>query len=361
MGSDEGTGRGFRTLMIRLLGVAALATSLVLAQGAQVEAAPYTWYERGTPMAPRLEWNANDGYCGEMSFISAGMLFGQYTSQWTARSLIAGDLPQWNPKAQLLLGVNDLRAARAMKLDAVRFDNARQRSTDEFLVWVKKRFLRGNAVIIGVLNNTTQLDEPGPGDAEYDHIVPVFGIGSQKPLNSSPNRFRPTDAITISDNGLHSVGPNYPYLYAYPFATFPRSRSAANDAAGPLYSLRDRPRSYGTAVTGIADPDGVTIPVRLTSDLNGEGAQDQPKLTSPPPPKPMTLTAHVRIPDQSRAYRVYLYDDFTAVPVRDFNARAGKAIQSWVIPAGSGASWTVTVASTTDRTRVFRAVPASAP
>ena len=36
-------------------------------------------------------------------------------------------------------------------------------------------------------------------------------------------------------------------------------------------------------------------------------------------------TATVTIPDASRGYNVYLYDDFDKVPVRDFNASAANA------------------------------------
>lgn len=73
-----------------------------------------TYWERGTVMSPRFQWNANSGYCGETAFISAGMRFGQYTSQWTARSLASPGVDQWKPSSQLLLGVNDLRAAKAI-------------------------------------------------------------------------------------------------------------------------------------------------------------------------------------------------------------------------------------------------------
>ena len=33
-------------------------------------------------MPPRLQWNTNYGYCGEVSLISAGLFFGQYCSQY---------------------------------------------------------------------------------------------------------------------------------------------------------------------------------------------------------------------------------------------------------------------------------------
>ena len=349
-----------------VLTAAICASPLLLAHSAQAKTPATTYWERGTPMAPRFQWNANSGYCGETAFISAGMRFGQYTSQWTARHTASPGVDQWKASAQLLLGENDLRAAKAMKLDARAFSGADQVSVPQYLGWVKKRFLAGDVVIIGVLNNTKILGEwpEDKGQASYDHIVPVFGIGSGSPMKDSG--YHPTDSITISDNGLHNIGPNIPYLYTYEFATFPRSRAEANAIGGPVYALRDRPRNYGTAVSGVLDPDGVTIPVRLTSDADGEGVQNgngpNQVMKRPPAAAPITLTAKVHLPDRSKAYRVYLYDDFSAVPKRGFNAKADRAMSVWTIPAGSASSvWTVTIQAMTSDTRVFRAVPVSAP
>ena len=348
---------------------AAILASTILSAtaGAPAQAEPAavrraTWFSVGTAMAPRVQWNANDGYCGETSFISAGMLFGQYTSQWTARRLASPGVAQWKASSQLLLGVNDLRAATQMRLAATAFDSARQRTVPEFLQWAAERFVAGDAVIIGVLNNTTILNEPGPGDREYDHIVPVFGIGSDRPLGpATPAHYRAANTITISDNGLHTIGPNYPFLYTSSFAHFPLTRNQANAPGGPVYSLRAWPKNYGTAVSGVLDPDGVTIGVRLTASSDGEGLQNQPIMRRPPAAKPITLTAHVSIPDAATAYRVYLYDQFDQVPQRDFNAKSGNAIASWLIPAGTGSRWQVSIKAMSDQTRVFRAVPVTAP
>jgi hypothetical protein len=299
------------------------------------------------PLEPRLQWNANFGYCGETSFISAGMRFGQYASQWTARSLASPQVPQTQGSSQLLLGNNDLAAARRMRLNAVAFDTGNRDTPARFLAWVKNRFVRGDVVIIGVNNNVRILGEPIPGQiGSYDHIVPVLGIGESAP----------SDTITISDNGLHNVGPTYPFRYTYRFADFPLSRRAANMWGGPIYSLALGSHHYGTAVTGIVDPNGETIPVSLTSSSDGEGLQNQSRLVSPPPASRIRLTAHVRIPDVTRSYTVYMYDTFSKVPTSDFAAQSAKAVAAWTIPAGSGKHWSVTVPALSSDTRVFRAV-----
>lgn len=313
-------------------------------------------YSASVDMAPRLQWNANFGYCGETSFISAGMHFGQYTSQWTARSLASPGDPQTNKASQLLLGVNDLTAASNMRLDAIAFDRQRQQSTAQYLSWVKSMVLRGHPVIMGVYLNMTASGDPLPGDLDYDHIVPVLGIASQARMSATDRRYRPSDVITFSDNS----GANPSSIYRFSFQGFQRSRTMANRADAPMYSLRNRPENYATAVIGVTDPDHVTIPVKLTSTSDGEGVQDQRWLDAPPDPRPIDITATMTIPDPSMAYHVYVYDDFAKVPIRDFNASAGNAIASWMIPAGSGARWSTTLSIMSDQTRVFRAVPQTA-
>ena len=314
-------------------------------------------YSASVDLAPRLQWNANYGYCGEISFISAGMYFGQYTSQWTARELASGGMKQTAEESQLLLGVNDLAAADRMRLEVVAFDSESQESVAEYLTWIKSMLMRGTPVIIGVLMRLDEADSAYPGSREYDHIVPVLAVVSKSRLRPGERRYRPTDALIISDNsGLTSES-----LYRLPFASSQRTRSAANAPGAPEYSLRNRPMNYATTVLGVRDVDGVTIPVRLTGSLDGEGVQDVTWLNTQPAGQPLELTATVSIPDSSQEYRVYLYDDFDEVPIRGFNAAAGQAIQSWTIPAGTPATWSTTISTTSDQTRVFRAVPVTAP
>ena len=342
--------------------LAALALTAISAVPAVAVApqAPAPRYSYDLGIAPRLQWNSNYGYCGETSFISAGMYFGQYTSQWTARSAASPGVPQTEEESQLLIGVNDMDAAEAMKLQAAPFDSESQQSTRPYLTWVKSMVLRGFPVIIGVFLNMD--DDSSDGQSEYDHIVPVLGVGSQAPLSATNRTYRATDVISFSDNALLDGDTSTnAAVFRYRFGPFQKSRSQANDPDGATYSLRNRPMNYAIAVTGVKDPDRVTIPIRLTSNANGEGMQEDEELVEPPAPRPIDLTATVTIPDPSVGYSVYLYDDFTKVPIRNFNASAANAISSWTIAPGSGRSWSTTISSMSDQTRVFRAVPSSAP
>jgi hypothetical protein len=347
-------------LPLGLAALLALTAGSVLAQPVSI---PYT-YSHG--IQPRLQWEGNYGYCGETSFISAGLHFGQYSSQYTARALASPGVPQNTEASQLLLGINDTVAARRMRLQASEFYWPTQRNTRAFTDWVKSHTLRGRVVIIGVFNNGILLDEwsgRDDGDAEYDHIVPVLGWGSDKPLSKTRDTALPNDVITFSDNGLYGPfgdPPTYPFLYSFRLRHFTGTRRQANNPNGPLYLLSNKAPNFAIAIEGPLDLDGVTVPVRLAASTNQE-----PPITDgsnePPVPGPLTLTATVEITDTSSAYNLYLYDDFDRVPVANFNAMAASAAQSWHIPPNSGNTYSVSLRTSTGATAVFRAVPQSAP
>lgn len=303
-------------------------------------------------LPPRKQWNANGGYCGETSLISAGMSFGQYCSQFTARQAASPRAKQSDPKSQLLVGVNDTRAVKAMKLDAQPFGAVGQNSTEDFLPWIKSCVARGHPTAIGVFLNASCFGEESPGDEEYDHIVTVTGMDAKKSAENG--------VIQFSDHGLYAPGGRSVFYFHLPPVGFLHNRSSANQSAAPVYSLKAEPPHYGIAITGIADRDGVTIPVRLTASRNDEPEMSD-RSNAPPPTAPLRLTATVSIPDPSVTYKLYRYDSFEKVPARAFNANADKAAQVWDIPARSGASFKVSHDTHTGATVVFRAVPASAP
>lgn len=341
-----------------------------------------TPYNKSIPIPARLQWDANYGYCGETSFIDAGMRLGQYTSQWEARDLIRGSYPQTNKNSQLLLGTSPtgkaLAAGAAMRLNVSVLNTSSGQSTPSFLKWVKQQVIAGNTVILGLYNNVNMLDENAPGDSLYDHIVPVVRIGSQQPLTGvNANTYFSSDTITISDNGLFTPGaanvpgntsnnPTASALYTYQVGAFQKTRSQANQGSSvaSLYSLKRAQPNFAASVTGITDTTAggpVTIPVSLAASVNNEGFQTQNYMSTAPTASPLTLTATVSIPDQNTSYKVYRYTSFGSVPTNGFNAAASQAAQEWTIPAHSGSTWTRDITTDTGTTQVFRAVPVTAP
>lgn len=350
-----------------------------------------TTNNKSTGITARMQWNANSGYCGETSFITALMRNGGYASQWTVRSLAAAGNSQENANSQLIIGTNgwgvtDQQVATAMKLVAVDYDNSSETDTDQFLAWIKQRVVADDTVIIGVYNNINMLGETSDDDT-YDHIVPVVGVGSNHSLSgASASTYYADDIITISDNGLYTPGPddvpgNSPEnaatsaLYTFNVDDWQNYRAGANSGSTvrDLYSapiLIPPPSSsevlnWGTAITGIVDdtPGGpVAIPVQLTASLDGEGFHNQTSMGAPPTPSALTLTAHAR-PVDGVEYNVYIYEDFDDVPSGSFNEAAldESRVPDYTIPSDNDGEWSQTITTDTSQTRIFRIVPQSAP
>ncbi|MBS0605284.1 MAG: hypothetical protein JSS60_09670 [Verrucomicrobia bacterium] len=309
---------------------------------------------------PRYQWNSNCGYCGEVSLISAGLYFGQYVSQYDSREIATRNTPQY--KGQLLIGKNDLYAARQMHLNAIEWDTDSEQSTHQFLAWVKQNIVKGYPVAIGIYTNEFLFygnPDPHAGDADYDHIVPVIGIGSNHPLGD-PSYYS-DDILYFSDNGLWGDPHNPPYHFSYSFGPFQASRVQANAKNGPIYSIANDASNYGIAITGVMDVNGDTLPVRLDTSVNDETPEITDGSNTRPAPKPLTLTITVSGLQPGIKYNLYRYSDFASVPDSQFNAHASQASQRWSVQTSSGTSFVLAEQILSDEVAVYRCVRATAP
>ena len=313
-------------------------------------------------MPPRLQWDSNYGYCGETSLISAGLYYGQYISQYALRAIASHHTPQYKRSSQLLIGENDLYAASQLHLKAIEWDSEEEQSTPQFLAWIKENVIKGYPVIMGVYTNEFLFysdTNPNAGDSDYDHIVPVFGISSHHPLNDFS--YYPDDQIYFSDNGLWGNASQPPFLFDYPFSSFQANRQQANSKTGTLYSLSDDGTNYGIAITGVADINGNTLPVRIKTNVNYEKPAIENGTNECPSPMPLELTITVSDLKPYVRYRLYRYNDLESVPDSDFNAREDQAYESWEFDITSGSTYAITEKIRSDEIAVYRAVSASAP
>ena len=324
--------------------------------------APAT-YTAGSKLPPRIQWDANYGYCGETAFISAGLNYGQYISQYDARALASKNARQGLESSQLLLGVNDVAAAKAMHLTATAFNTAQQPTAPAFLTWVKSNVTAGYPVVIGVFVNqsrfygTTNLNA---GDAEYDHIVAVTGITSTHPL-TGPTTYYADDVLTFNDNGEWTGTNGQPQnVFNYSFGTFATTRQRANAKSAAVYSLKSG-ADYGIAITGIIDLSRETVPVRLTTSTNAEIPAMVDGSNTRPAAKPVTLTITVSNLKPGTTYTLYRYNTMANVPDSNINANAAKAAQKWTIKVAAGTTYTMTQTINSNETAVYRAVPVGAP
>jgi len=276
------------------------------------------------PVKPFYQWENNDGYCGEVSMMQAGLNNGQWMSQFSARLICGTGLSQSGPdgacaahqghvdyNAQLLMedpgtgvtGPNTYADAALClansRLSAATFNYSQQSSGlagyEQYMSWVKAQVIAGHQVAIAVLLN-------GGSDPQYDHEVAVIKIGT----NHSPtdSAYYPDDVVYFDDHGVYTkrghrftsnpaIPPGAgsdspgctPYVFGYTFASLAQTRAGANGKGARAYSIiipGDQtihtgaggsgydtvpilgPHNYGFSVSGPEDPTGVTLPVAVT-------------------------------------------------------------------------------------------------
>jgi hypothetical protein len=303
---------------------------------------------------PRLQWEANFGYCGEVSLIAAGLYYGQYASQYQVRKLATSPISQNMTGSQVLLGVNAHACSTSMGLASTAYNST---STD-FLVWIRQNILQGKPVIIGLFMNQFLFygnTAENAGDVEYDHIVPVTAVETQSSASDSAYH---NDVLIFSDNGLYT--PNLPaiqYKFGYSFDAFQRTRAEANQQLAPPYSL-SKGTDFGLVVTGVLDPLGETFPVRVSTDKNFEAPSMVEGSDAQPAPMPLVLTVTVSGLTPRANYTLYRYNSFRAVPVSHFNANAAAANRSWPINIINGSTWTLVESILSSDIVIYRAVVA---
>ncbi len=294
-----------------------------LVDGSVPPTSTYFIYPRQT-VTPFYQWENNDGYCGEVSMMQAGLNNGQWMSQFNARLVCGTALSQSGPdgacavhhhipnyNAQLLIedpgtgvtGPNRYANASLClansRLHASTFDYTHQSlgpaGFEQYMSWVKKELIRGNQVTVAMLYN-------GGTDPQYDHEVSVIKIGTNH-SPADPNYY-PDDVLYIDDHGVYTLsGDRFtsnpaippgagsdsagctPYIFGYTFASLANTRHGANRKDAHAYSIvipDDRtmrtstggsgydtvpvsgPHNYGFSVSGPEDRSSETLPVALT-------------------------------------------------------------------------------------------------
>jgi hypothetical protein len=307
-------------------------------------------------ISPRSQWKANYGYCGEIAIISAGLYYGQYLSQYDARAIASPGIKQNKSNSQLLLGVNDEASAKRMRL---KYDSKSTSSNADFYAWVKNHVSKNHPVIIGVYNNEFLLygdANLNAGDDEYDHIVPVIGIGSNYSLTDS---FYLDDVILFSDNGLYAPNGTIPDYYLYDGTTFLKNRQMANSKNSQIYSLAEYPvNKYGIAILGVMDTNNETFPVRVETSINSELPEIKNNSSTRPASRSLILTITVSQLIPGIKYNLFRYSNENNTPIVNFNANSKiKGILPWkVISISSGTTWTTSVAIKSSDKVFFRAV-----
>lgn len=340
----------------------------------EIVAATHSSSNISTLPGPRFQWVQNDGYCGEVSTITAAMNFGSYLSQYDLREISARYKNNAQTKGEYLLGVNDEYTAKALRLDSTSW-NSKTIDSKQFLVWVKQQFLSGNVVTIGVYTNEYLFygdTNATAGDPEYDHIVTVYSIESDDPES---NEYLSNDTITFSDHGLwnpHGIQSNAStaqYFFTYRFDDFQGSRSQANAKDGAVYTLpsASSTQNYAIAHRGLMEESSsqhVLIPIRVETSVNYES----PEIGRHSNERPTAMSnVHLTVvvgPLDPGTYNLYRYDNEEKIPISEFNALRKNSVSNLqiIVPSSSPSNMFTFTETILSSDKIFyRCVSNSAP
>jgi hypothetical protein len=232
-------------------------------------------------VVPFYQWENDNGYCGEVSMMQAGLNNGQWMSQFDARLVCGTGLSQSGPRswclthrdvpdynAQLLIedpgtgvtGPNPYANAAACLANSRLSGKTYPYSTgflspnlgtggyQDYMSWIKSEVIAGHQVTIGVLSQYGT-------DPQYDHEVSVLAIGTNYP--AAGPAYHADDVLYFDDHGGYTVVRNNlnkgnppipygagtddtgctPYVFGYTFGSLAQTRSGANAASAQAYSI----------------------------------------------------------------------------------------------------------------------------
>ena len=240
---------------------------------------------------PREQWDNNGGYCGELVIQQIGLYYGTYVSQYQARAIV--DPAQ---QVEIWVGYNDNVVLDALRMTYERWDQTQATPQyRNYLVWTKQHIHNLHPVSIAVYYS-------GGEDTDYDHIVAAVDAQS-----SDWSSWHGDDTLSFNDGYERTA-------FTQQFSELYDTRAMSHNGARFDYCV-PQDVDYGTAVTGIRDDLGETVPVQLTLDRWNEPNVSQGERAVY---LQATVTARSLVPGNS--YVLLRYDDYRQVPTSNFLA-----------------------------------------
>ena len=264
--------------------------------------ASITWDLRdtsGTLIKDRQQWQKNDGYCGETSFMMAGMhLAGQYVSEYDVRAAANPSMSARAAQAhQLLIGdvgstdTNDKAASDKLKLRSAFYTPTTPSTGNvgEYLGWIKAQLREGHAPTITVYCQNC-------GNDEYDHIITAISyestfdddlfhtgdaftycdhLGAYPSGNADDGDYTASDWQAIAANGGIDASSCTRIVVNSLTSPLFGSRDDADARTSSSYTIPDDKHNSGIAHLGPVDLNNELLQVEMTSDKTFEAPEIQ--------------------------------------------------------------------------------------
>ncbi|CAF1621171.1 unnamed protein product [Rotaria magnacalcarata] len=243
----------------------------------------------------RLQWENDHGYCGETAIQSFGLYYGAWISQKLVRDINKGEYLLQK------LSVDDHRNP-THTLTALHFtynewdwESSAQPQFYDFCRWIKRSIIQGHPAMFGAYLSYMQ-------EEDYDHIMPAIGVRFQ-----DEHEYNPEDVLfyynlfreklierTMSKDDLA--------------ATRKTCRKHCGEGGSLPLNI-----DYGIAVTGIADENQITLPVRLSVS-----AWNEPNLHPAYAETPIEMDGIVTIRDLvvDKPYVLLRYSSYGHIPTK---------------------------------------------
>jgi len=254
-------------------------------------------------------------------------------SQFDMRSTATPGVKHRREDSQLLIDVNDVATANAIKLTYEKWTGGLAGSYQDFTTWLKTQLRLGRPIV-------TVLFHRG-GTQEYDHIVLLKKVsGTDSDIRDSADQFCVDDHYSTA-------------LTCWPSGTWAMSRSAANAGSAPEYSL---PNNYFSAIAfkGIVDDDSSSLRIFLASSVKEEVPIIEEGWTVPPEQFPVTLTGTVSGLVSGDRFVLCLYYRFSYVPTSNFKA-CNSSADVWATFTATGPTYSFTRDIMSQDIRIYRA------
>ncbi|CAF3497419.1 unnamed protein product [Rotaria sp. Silwood1] len=243
----------------------------------------------------RLQWENNNGYCGETSIQAFGLYYGAWISQKLVRDINHGEYLLQKLSTDDRRNPTNTLTVLHFTYDEWDWKNSSQPQFYDYCSWIKRSIIQGYPVMF-VAYLLYMHDEL------YDHIMPAIGIRYR-----DKNKYDPNDVLV--------------YFNLYHQRLIERKMSE-NDLAATRKTCRKHcgeggciPLNidFGIAVKGIVDEDHVTLPVRLSVS-----AWDEPNPHPAYNQSPTEMDGIVTVRDLivGKSYVLLRYSSYEYVPTK---------------------------------------------